>query len=416
MVLAGKTTTLTARIVRLLLEGRRPLAALTFTRKGATELERRIRGGLGSVLADRNAEISVLSPPRGEIGERDLFVGTFHSFFMKLLRNHGGPLGVPSNFRVLGQFQQLALLRNLIEQEKRSEAQRRGVVGKGISATLRSNPGDHQMSSDDNEGCSEDEREVQDSLFLGDGGLAFSSTSREAEELRRRIRAMKFIPELLQRERASGSVLFRLFCKYTRHLKEQQPPLLDFTDLTVLAIRLLERADMRAQLRSLWPYLVVDEFQDTNSNQFKFLCLLALGESQSAQQRQGGITVMGDDDQSIYKWRGTHTGVCVSSPFGLLYAVLLLVRICKSCMQAAICLAAHIPLFHCGCRLLRYSMNSAVFSQTTRSSFWGATIVLCRWWSGTASRWSASIGHSASRRHFTLPASPKSQKANPSFI
>ncbi|CDJ49168.1 dihydroorotate dehydrogenase, putative [Eimeria brunetti] len=325
---AGKTSTITARIVRLLLRGCRPLAALTFTRKSATELERRVRGGLEGVLKDRCTSgcVSSWNVGMNEIGERDLFVGTFHSFFVRLLKSYGAYVGVPRDFRVLNQFEQLSILRGLIDTEKRAEAMRLGNSGaKGISAALRSSLDIPEVSSEEDDGCSEEEGEATSVGFQGvDSGSFSSSTSKEAEELRKRIRSMKFIPELLERERAAGSVLFRLFCQYDRHLRGQQPPLLDFTDLTVKALKLLEPPVTRAELGAQWPYLVVDEFQDTNSNQFKFICLLALQRPPNAPTtytttgstalsnttlRRGGVTVVGDDDQSIYKWRGTHTGI-----------------------------------------------------------------------------------------------------------
>lgn len=348
MLLAGKTATLTARIVRLLLENCRPLAALTFTKKGAAELERRIRGSLARASAGTAATASCqknqLAHPRaGQLADDDLFVGTFHAFFMKLLKEHGALLGVPRSFKVLGQLQQLTILRSLVEREKRAAA------AQGLSslsaALMRSSSGDPQVSSDDGE-LSEDEANSQQNTTRNLWENEFSS-GREAEKLWRRIRSMKFVPELLQRERAAGSVLFRLFGEYTRHLRQQQPPLLDFADLTVMALRLLERPEAREALRARWPYVVVDEFQDTNSNQLRFLCLLVLqtlpksdsfnpplasssaaplassctssgvpcsafslcGKYQEDQRQRGGITVVGDDDQSIYKWRGTHTGV-----------------------------------------------------------------------------------------------------------
>lgn len=266
----------------------------------------------------------------GGIGEKDLFVGTFHSFFVRLLKSYGACVGVPPNFRVLNQFQQLSILRNLIDSEKRAEAMRNGSSGaRGVSALLRSSPEVPEVSSEEDDGCSEEEGEARGPAFQSlDSGAFNSSTTKEAEELRKRIRSMKFIPELLERERAAGSVLFRLFFQYDKHLREQQPPLLDFTDLTVKALKLLEPPATRAELGAQWPYLVVDEFQDTNSNQFKFICLLALQRPPNIQTLhtavgnptlpnstpgRGGVTVVGDDDQSIYKWRGTHTGVRLAS-------------------------------------------------------------------------------------------------------
>lgn len=304
------------------------MAALTFTKKSATELERRIRGGIEGVLKDQCASsfTSRANADVSRIGESDLFVGTFHSFFVRILKSYGGYIGVPGDFRVLNQLQQLSILRNLIDNEKRAEALRAGSSGaKGISAALRSSPEVPELSSEEDNACSEEEGEAQGLGFQSMDSTAFSSsTSKEAEELRKRIRSMKFIPELLERERMANSVLFRLFRLYDKHLRDQKPPLLDFTDLTVKVLKLLEGPATRAELGAQWPYLVVDEFQDTNSNQFKFICLLALQRPPNTQTtfsaggvaalsncagRRGGVTVVGDDDQSIYKWRGTHTGV-----------------------------------------------------------------------------------------------------------
>ncbi len=74
---------------------------------------------------------------------------------------------------------------------------------------------------------------------------------------------------------------------------------LDFNDLILLPIRLLkENAKILNFYQSTWKYVLVDEFQDTNSPQFEIVSLLA-GKHQN-------ITVVGDDDQSIYGWRGAN--------------------------------------------------------------------------------------------------------------
>ena len=74
---------------------------------------------------------------------------------------------------------------------------------------------------------------------------------------------------------------------------------LDFNDLILLPIRLLkENTKILNFYQSTWKYVLVDEFQDTNSPQFEIVSLLA-GKHQN-------ITVVGDDDQSIYGWRGAN--------------------------------------------------------------------------------------------------------------
>ena len=71
----------------------------------------------------------------------------------------------------------------------------------------------------------------------------------------------------------------------------------DFNDLILLPIQLFKKnkSSLKAY-QNLWKYILVDEFQDTNSPQFELISFLASGHK--------NITVVGDDDQSIYGWRG----------------------------------------------------------------------------------------------------------------
>ena len=74
---------------------------------------------------------------------------------------------------------------------------------------------------------------------------------------------------------------------------------LDFNDLIIFPIRLLKQnKKILKYYQDLWQYILVDEFQDTNSPQFEIVSLLA--------QKHKNITVVGDDDQSIYGWRGAN--------------------------------------------------------------------------------------------------------------
>ena len=74
---------------------------------------------------------------------------------------------------------------------------------------------------------------------------------------------------------------------------------LDFNDLIIFPIKLLKQNKKILQYyQDLWQYILVDEFQDTNSPQFEIVSLLA--------QKHKNITVVGDDDQSIYGWRGAN--------------------------------------------------------------------------------------------------------------
>lgn len=86
-----------------------------------------------------------------------------------------------------------------------------------------------------------------------------------------------------------------VYPRYQQILQNQN--MVDFDDLLLFTVRLLENDDdVRAECQSRWQYLLVDEYQDTNNVQFHLLELLA-GERKN-------LCVVGDDDQSIYGWRG----------------------------------------------------------------------------------------------------------------
>ncbi|MBM4389453.1 MAG: UvrD-helicase domain-containing protein, partial [Deltaproteobacteria bacterium] len=89
--------------------------------------------------------------------------------------------------------------------------------------------------------------------------------------------------------------LAELFGYYQRKIKESNA--MDFGDLLCNAIRLFsEHEEVRLKYEGLFRYIIVDEFQDTNAAQYKILRLLTRGRK--------NICVVGDDDQSIYSWRG----------------------------------------------------------------------------------------------------------------
>jgi ATP-dependent DNA helicase UvrD/PcrA len=103
-------------------------------------------------------------------------------------------------------------------------------------------------------------------------------------------------PEELARRPMAGEVLVRVYRRYQRALKRQNA--LDFGDLIMLAARVLrEQPDVLARYRTRLQHVLVDEYQDTNRAQYVLLRLLANGE-------RPNLCVVGDDDQSIYGWRG----------------------------------------------------------------------------------------------------------------
>jgi superfamily I DNA/RNA helicase len=91
------------------------------------------------------------------------------------------------------------------------------------------------------------------------------------------------------------SLLGTIYARYTHELKTANA--VDFDDLLLLTVKLLqEHADVRQRWRDRFRYLMVDEFQDTNKLQLELVTLLA--------DERRNVAVVGDDDQSIYGWRG----------------------------------------------------------------------------------------------------------------
>ncbi len=97
-------------------------------------------------------------------------------------------------------------------------------------------------------------------------------------------------------ENAEATLIGAVFARYQRELKRLNA--VDFDDLLGLAVKLLrEHEEVREKWRARWRYLMVDEFQDTNRLQLDLVRLLASGNPPN-------VCVVGDDDQSIYGWRG----------------------------------------------------------------------------------------------------------------
>ncbi|MBI2885396.1 MAG: ATP-dependent helicase [Candidatus Omnitrophica bacterium] len=245
----GKTTVITRRIAWLIATGRaqpNEILALTFTDKAAAEMEERL---------------DVLLP----YGTVAVEVSTFHAFGDRLLREHAVETGLGPGARVLSKPEQTAFLRaHLFELplDLFRPANDPARYAEAIT-TLIARAKDEAVSP-------EEFLEVIDAL------------PEPADESGRRLAAQ-------HRE------LARCYAVYQALLREDQA--MDFGDQMLLAVLLLERhPHLREQRQRQLRYVLVDEFQDTNFAQFRLLQLLAPPNAQ--------VTVVADDDQSIYKWRG----------------------------------------------------------------------------------------------------------------
>lgn len=228
---SGKTTVLTKRIAYILaLKKARPweILAITFTNKAAKE------------MSDR---IAALVPDSAS----DMWIKTFHSACLRILRKDIDRLGYTSNFNIYDTSDQKRLVKECIKDSMLSEDM---YPVKSVMFVI---------SDCKNKGITPDEY-----LQNNDGDF-----------------------------RAKG--YGKIFRRYTNRLKENNA--LDFDDLLCKTVELFENnPDVLEYYQNKFRYILVDEYQDTNNIQYRLVAMLA--------QKYRNLCVVGDDDQSIYKFRG----------------------------------------------------------------------------------------------------------------
>lgn len=234
---SGKTGVIVNRITQLIKKGIKPTAicAVTFTNKAAREMRERVRE-----LAGKN--------PKG------IFIGTFHSLGLMILRENHEAAGIPSNFVIMGQDDQLTLAREVL-------------VLNGVDTDIFSEKHLIKAVSDwKNSG------EARDDFF-----------SDEVWALR--------VPQ---------KPIAEIVAQYCERLSGMNA--LDFDDLILIPENLLgANEEVRERYRARFSHFLADEFQDTNPLQFRFLGRLM--------REPFNLCAVGDDDQSIYSWRGADTRI-----------------------------------------------------------------------------------------------------------
>ena len=243
---SGKTFTLVERIVYLIAQkGVAPesLFVATFTDKAARELTTRI----SNRLTDLGIKFNL----------NEMYLGTFHSICLRLLEDYREFTRLKRSFTLLDQFdQQYFLYQHIKEFRELADAQL--VMG------------------DDQTG-----RWAQSENLL----KWLNKVSEEALE----------VATLEAADEPEIRALAACFAKYQELLHENNA--LDFSGIQYEALQLLEkRPEVLAQVRDKLSYLMVDEYQDTNTIQERILLLLA-GDKQN-------LCVVGDDDQGLYRFRG----------------------------------------------------------------------------------------------------------------
>jgi DNA helicase II / ATP-dependent DNA helicase PcrA len=257
----GKTTVITRRIAYLLeqkLAKPEEILALTFTDKAAGEMEERV---------------DQLLP----LGSYDLWISTFHSFCERILKQHALDIGVPNDFELLDDTQQWVLVHKNFEKFKLVYYRPLGSPNKFIDALLS-----HFSKCKDEVITPESYLEYAQKLKLNLGAnpeLFNTDDSEEAVEIKR-------IEEV-----ASA------YHTYQKLLLDNN--YLDFGDLINYTLDLFKkRPNILKLFRQQFKYVMVDEFQDTNFAQYELVKLLTNGADGP------NLVVVGDDDQSIYKFRG----------------------------------------------------------------------------------------------------------------
>ncbi len=250
----GKTQVITRRIAWLIATRRaRPseILALTFTEKSAAEMQTRV---------------DQLVP----YGYTDTTIGTFHAFGDRLIREYALELGLPSDVRVLSRAEAVIFLHEHLFAFELDEYRPLGDPTRflGALAGLFSRSKDEDVSPEAYRVWAEG---LATAAVADPDDAALAQRARQQVEL---AAAYARYQELLI---ANGCI--------------------DFGDQVALALRLVrESPAARAEVQARFRHILVDEFQDTNRSQSELVAIVA--------EPHRNLTVVGDDDQSIYRFRG----------------------------------------------------------------------------------------------------------------
>lgn len=230
---SGKTRVLTHRIAYLIEEHQvlpYHILALTFTNKAANEMRERVNNII-------------------EYGAGSIWVSTFHSTCVRILRRFIDHLGYDNAFTIYDSDDQKSLMKDICKQ------------------------------------LNIDTKKYKERTFLN----AISSAKDELKT-----------PEQYADEVAkeyNKKIFGRVYKEYQKRLKQNNA--LDFDDLIMLTVQLFQQnTEILNHYQERFPFILVDEYQDTNTAQFTLLSLLA--------SRYQNLCVVGDDDQSIYRFRGAN--------------------------------------------------------------------------------------------------------------
>jgi len=228
---SGKTKVLTHKIAYLMQEKNiKPwnILAITFTNKAANEMKERVENLVGEVA-------------------KDMWIGTFHSICVRILRRYIDRIGFSTSFIIFDSSDQRTLVKQCLKQLN-----------------------------------------VDDKMF-NDRAVLSEISNAKNEMLEPEMYKLRTNNELRK------ETIAKVYEMYQRKLKDNNA--IDFDDIINYAIKVLsENPDVLEYYSDKFQYVLVDEYQDTNKAQFMLISILAA--------RHGNITVVGDNDQGIYSFRG----------------------------------------------------------------------------------------------------------------
>ena len=235
---SGKTRVITHRILNLIKKGVEPhsILAITFTNKAAKEMRERVNALL-SQDQGLNLPISFSEKP---------FISTFHALGVHIIKENAALLGLTRHFTIYDRSDSRRAIKESLEQ------------------------------------CSVDPKKFDSGTILN---LISKAKGDGLSQIEFSDRAREYIEELTA----------QVWEKYDAILAKEKA--LDFDDLLLKTAQLLEKyPEVRKHYNSVWKYLHIDEYQDTNRVQYKIARYLA--------EDHHNICVVGDADQNIYSWRG----------------------------------------------------------------------------------------------------------------
>jgi ATP-dependent DNA helicase UvrD/PcrA len=251
----GKTRVITYRIAHMVAQGISPqnILGVTFTNKAAREMQERVNKPLPRGVQSPKSKVQTENRPT---------ICTFHSLCVRILRQHIEKLGYKRNFVIYDESEQLSAVKKILAN---ISAKGEKTDPSAVLAML--------------------------SKFKNQVGQASSLSSSKNSETGK-------MPVPLFADESVRALAQHIAKRYESALHACNA--VDFDDLILLTLRLFrEHPDALENCRAKYRYVMVDEYQDTNAAQFQLVHALTSGHR--------NLCVVGDDDQSIYGWRGAET-------------------------------------------------------------------------------------------------------------